>query len=90
MGANKRSVWTITTKPYKEAHFAVFPKDIPTYCIKAGTKEGDVVLDPFMGSGTTALVAQEFGRKWVGVELNPEYAEMARTRIENEQEKLFS
>ena len=79
-GRNKRSVWTITTKPYKEAHFAVFPKDIPTYCIKAGTKEGDVVLDPFMGSGTTALVAQEFGRKWVGVELNPEYAEIIKTR----------
>ncbi len=79
-GRNKRSVWTITTKPFKDAHFAVFPIEIPTYCIKAGSKEGDTILDPFMGSGTTALAAQEHGRKWVGVELNPEYAEIIKKR----------
>ena len=86
-GRNKRSVWTITTKPFKDAHFAVFPIEIPTYCIKAGSKEGDVVLDPFMGSGTTALVSQEHGRKWVGVELNPEYIKIIKKRTQ--QQVLF-
>ena len=81
-GRNKRSVWTITTKPFKDAHFAVFPIEIPTYCIKAGSKEGDVVLDPFMGSGTTAFAAQEHGRKWVGVELNPEYVKIIKQRTQ--------
>ena len=81
-GRNKRSVWTITTKPFKDAHFAVFPIEIPTYCIKAGSKEGDVVLDPFMGSGTTAFAAQEHGRKWVGVELNPEYVKIIKRRTQ--------
>jgi len=86
-GRNKRSVWTITTKPFKDAHFAVFPIEIPTYCIKAGSKEGDVVLDPFMGSGTTALAAQEHGRRWVGVELNPEYVKIIKKRTQ--QQVLF-
>ena len=81
-GRNKRSVWTITTNPFKDAHFAVFPIEIPTYCIKAGSKEGDVVLDPFMGSGTTAFAAQEHGRKWVGVELNPEYVKIIKRRTQ--------
>jgi DNA modification methylase len=81
-GRNKRSVWTITTKPFKDAHFAVFPIEIPAYCIKAGSKEGDTILDPFMGSGTTALAAQEHGRKWVGVELNPEYAKIIKKRTQ--------
>ena len=81
-GRNKRSVWTVTTKPFKDAHFAVFPIEIPTYCIKAGSKAGDIVLDPFMGSGTTALAAQEHGRKWVGVELNSEYVEIIKKRTQ--------
>ena len=73
---NKRDVWTINTAQSGEAHFAVFPDKIPELCIKAGTKEGDIVLDPFMGSGTTAHVAQRLGRKWIGFELNDTYAEL--------------
>ena len=79
--ANKRSVWRITTKPYKEAHFAVFPEELPTLCIKAGSEEGDVILDPFFGSGTTGWVAQRLGRKWIGIELNPEYIKIAEKRF---------
>tara|TARA_R110002020_G_C16179441_1_gene764710 strand:- start:57 stop:1190 length:1134 start_codon:yes stop_codon:yes gene_type:complete len=78
---NKRSVWKINTKPYKEAHFAVFPEELPTLCIKAGSKEGDVILDPFFGSGTTGWVAQRLGRAWVGIELNPEYIKIAENRF---------
>jgi len=79
--ANKRSVWSINTKPYKEAHFAVFPPKLPELCIKAGTSEGDTVLDPFFGSGTTGWVAQRLGRKWIGIELNPEYIKIAEKRF---------
>ena len=86
-GRNKRSVWTITTKPFKDAHFAVFPIEIPTYCIRAGSRAGDIVLDPFMGSGTTALASQENGRKWIGVELNPEYVKIIKKRTQ--QQVLF-
>jgi len=78
---NKRSVWRINTKPYKEAHFAVFPEELPTLCIKAGSKEGDVILDPFFGSGTTGWVAQRLGRAWLGIELNPEYIKIAEKRF---------
>ncbi len=85
--ANKRSVWSITTKPYKEAHFAVFPPKLPELCIKAGTSEGDVVLDPFFGSGTTGWVAQRLGRKWIGIELNPDYVKIAEKRFM--QKELF-
>ena len=80
-GRNKRSVWTITTKPYKEAHFAVLPTELPELCIKAGSREGDIILDPFFGSGTTGWVAQRLGRKWIGVELNPEYVKIAEKRF---------
>ena len=73
---NKRSVWSINTAQSGEAHFAVFPEKIPELCIKAGTKEGDIVLDPFMGSGTPASVAQRLGRKWIGIELNEEYVQI--------------
>ena len=76
----RSSVWTFNTASLKEPHFAVFPKDLPGLCIKAGSREGDIVLDPFMGSGTTALVAQELGRKWIGIELNPEYIEIIKRR----------
>jgi len=85
--ANKRSVWRINTKPYKEAHFAVFPEELPTLCIKAGSSEGDVVLDPFFGSGTTGWVAQRLGRKWIGIELNAEYIKIAEKRFA--QKELF-
>jgi len=72
-GRNKRSVWTVTTKPYSEAHFATFPPDLIKPCILAGCPKGGVVLDPFMGSGTTAEVAAKNQRDYVGCELNPEY-----------------
>ena len=75
-----QDVWTIPTSNYQGAHFAVFPQKLPELCIKAGTKEGDIVLDPFMGSGTTAYVAQRLSRKWIGIELNPEYAEIIKER----------
>ena len=84
---NKRSVWTINTQPYKEAHFAVFPPKIPELCIKAGSKEGDTVLDPFFGSGTTGWVAQRLGRQWIGIELNEEYIKIANKRFA--QRELF-
>lgn len=78
---NKRSVWTIPTAPFKEAHFATFPPALVEPCILAGSKPGDTILDPFMGAGTTALVAERLGRQWIGCELNPEYAEIARHRV---------
>jgi DNA modification methylase len=78
---NARSVWQIATKPYSEAHFAVFPPELPERCIKAGSREGDTVLDPFMGSGTTAWVARHLGRRAVGCELNAEYLEIAARRL---------
>lgn len=80
-GRNKRSVWTVTTKGYKEAHFAVYPPDLIEPCILAGSKEGDTVLDPFSGSGTTGEVALKHNRNYIGLELNPEYAEISRRRL---------
>ena len=74
--ARMRDVWSINTASFGGAHFAVFPDKLPELCIKAGTKEGDIVFDPFMGSGTTAQVAQRLGREWIGIELNPKYAEI--------------
>ena len=82
LGRNKRSVWTITTKPFKEAHFAVFPPALIEPCILAGCPAGGVVLDPFMGSGTTGMVAAMYQRNFIGFELNPEYCKMAEKRIE--------
>jgi len=78
---NKRSVWTVTTKPYPEAHFAVFPPDLILPCILAGCPKGGTVLDPFGGSGTTAMVAKEHHRKAVSIELNPEYLTLQKERI---------
>ena len=85
--ARMRDVWTINTASFPGAHFAVFPEAIPERCIKAGSREGDTVLDPFMGSGTTAYVSQRLGRKWIGVELNPEYAKIIEQKTS--QTELF-
>ena len=85
---NKRSVWNINTKPSNVAHFAVFPEKVPELCIKAGSRVGDTVLDPFFGSGTTGYVAQRLQRKWVGIELNPDYIKIAEQRFL--QQELFA
>ena len=81
-GANRRSVWTITTQPFAEAHFATFPPDLPELCIKAGCPKGGTVLDPFFGAGTTGLVADRLGRNCIGIELNPQFTAMAARRVE--------
>ena len=80
-GRNKRSVWTVPTRPFKGAHFATFPPQLIEPCILATSREGDTVLDPFFGAGTTGLVAQRHNRRWIGCELNPEYAKLAEERI---------
>jgi len=81
---NRRDVWTISTKPFKGAHFAVMPEALVEPCVLAGSAEGDTVLDPFTGSGTVAVVANRYGRNFVGTELNPEYGEIAYARITND------
>jgi DNA modification methylase len=80
-GRNMRNVWLLGPEPFPEAHFAVFPTEIPRRCILAGSRPGDLVLDPFAGAGTTSLVAARLGRDSVGIELKPEYVAMAETRI---------
>ena len=87
-GRNKRTVWTINPKPYRGAHFATFPEELPETCIKAGTKKGDVVLDIFAGSGTTLRVASKLGRKGIGIELNPEYVKILKKRCKIESVSL--
>jgi DNA modification methylase len=84
---NKRSVWTVATEAYSEAHFATFPRALIVPCVLAGSRAGDVVFDPFMGSGTTALVAKENGRRYLECELNPKYKELQDDRLA--QEVLF-
>ncbi len=81
-GRNVRSVWEIATQPYAEAHFATFPEALVERCVKAGSPLGGTILDPFMGSGTTALVARRLGRKAIGVELNPDYCALAARRLQ--------
>jgi DNA modification methylase len=81
---NKRSVWTVTTKPYSGAHFATYPQDLIVDCIKAGCPKDGLVLDPFMGAGTTALVARKLGRNYIGTELNPDYVAIAEQRLTEE------
>lgn len=81
---NKRDVWTVNTKPYKESHFATFPEKLIVDCIKAGCPENGIVLDPFMGAGTTGLVARKLNCNYVGIELNAEYIKIAERRIYNE------
>lgn len=85
---NRRSVWTVATKPYSGAHFATFPPDLVVPCILAGSRPGDIVLDPFMGSGTTAAVAVEHGRQYLGCELNPAYAELQQRRLAEAAQQL--
>lgn len=80
-GRNKRCVWRVTTKPYKEAHFATYPKELIEPMIKAGCPINGLVLDPFFGSGTTGVVALEQNKKFIGIELNPKYIEIAKNRL---------
>ena len=80
-GANARTGWAITTQPYPEAHFATFPVELPTRCIKAGSAMGDTVLDPFSGAGTTGVACVALGREYIGVEVNPEYMKLSEDRL---------
>ena len=82
---NKRAVWSVTKKPYKGAHFATFPPELIEPCILAGSEPGDIVLDPFMGSGTTAMVAKQHGRYYMGCELHEDYGELIKNRVPEEQ-----
>jgi len=85
---NKRCVWKINTKPYKGAHFAVYPEELIRTPILAGCPKGGIILDPFMGSGTTLKVARDLDRKGIGIEINQEYIELAKKRIDIKQEML--
>lgn len=85
---NKRSVWVVTVKPYKGAHFATFPKELIEPCVLAGSRKNDIVFDPFMGSGTTAQVALQHGRQYLGCELNKEYEKLQQERINHGQGQL--
>ena len=78
---NKRSVWTVNKKPYKGAHFATFPPELIEPCIKAGSQKGDIILDPFIGSGTTAMVAKSLGRHYIGCELHESYNDLIQNRV---------
>ena len=78
---NKRSVWTVTTKPFKGAHFATFPYDLIEPCVLAGCPEGGTVLDPFGGAGTTGLVANNHNRDAILIELNQDYIDLATKRL---------
>lgn len=78
---NKRSVWTVNTINYPEAHFATFPPKLIEPCILAGSSSGDIILDPFNGAATTGIVALRHGRRYIGLELNPEYVELSKRRI---------
>ena len=89
----KRSVWTVNTTPYKGAHFAVFPQELIEPCIKAGSEVGDIVLDPFMGSGTTAMVSKMLDRNYIGCELSKDYGDLIDQRTspyKNRLDKFFS
>ena len=82
---NKRSVWKVTCRPYKGAHFAVYPPELIEPCILAGSQEGDIILDPFMGSGTTAMVAKKLGRHYMGCELHEDYGNLIIDRVPDEE-----
>lgn len=89
IGRNKRNVWTVATKPYPEAHFAVYPPALIEPCVLAGSAEGDTVLDPFCGSGTTGEVAYKHRRQFIGIELNPEYVQLAEKRLKEVEVVMF-
>lgn len=82
LGANRRTVWTITPNYYQGAHFAVFPEQIPERCILAGSRPGDLALDPFSGSGTTGKMALKHGRRYLGLDINKDYLELAARRVD--------
>lgn len=87
---NRRSVWSINTKGFSGAHFATFPRELVAPCITCSSRSGDYILDPFFGSGTVGVVAQDLGRHFVGIELNPEYVDMAVKRLSQTQINLFA
>lgn len=87
-GRNLRSVWNVNTTPFPGAHFATFPQKLVDPCIKASTRPGDFVLDPFFGSGTVGLAAEQLGRSYVGIELNPEYVALAGDRLQASSETI--
>lgn len=87
--ANKRSVWSINTSTFKGAHFATYPPELIEPCILASSKVGDIILDPFFGSGTTGQVAQNLGRKWIGCELNKDYENLQNERVKQQGMELF-
>lgn len=90
LGRNKRTVWNIPLGKYRGSHFAVFPEQLVEICIKAGSVEGDLICDPFSGAGTTGIVAAKLKRKFIGIELVPEYVELTKERISNSQLDLLS
>lgn len=83
---NKRDVWSVSTKPYKEAHFATYPEELILPCILSGSRKGDTVLDPFNGAGTTGVVCLKNGREYIGVELNPDYVDISMRRLNSVKE----
>jgi DNA modification methylase len=89
LGRNKRTVWSIPLGKFRDVHFAVFPRELVETCIRASTGKGDLVLDPFMGSGTTAVAAKCLGRHFLGFELVPQYVEMANRRLAEIEPSLF-
>jgi DNA modification methylase len=86
---NKRDVWIVNTQPFRDAHFATFPPKLIEPCILAGSKRGDVVLDPFNGAGTTGVVCKKYGRDYIGIDLNPDYITMSKKRVEQTQESMI-
>jgi len=87
---NKRTVWDINTEPFKEAHFAVFPRELVRPCILAGSPVGGIILDPFFGSGTVGAVAVETNRNCIGIEAKEEYIEIAKVRVKCASPLLFA
>jgi site-specific DNA-methyltransferase (adenine-specific) len=88
LGRNRRTVWTLPLSKFPDAHFAVFPEKLVELCVLAGCPVNGVVLDPFLGSGTTAVVAKRLKRNYIGVDLSPEYCGMARSRVRAEPQLL--